>query len=67
VSKSGKEAPIGILNGGDFFGEGCLTGQVLRSCSAITMTDCTVMRIEKKSMMDVIHREGAFSHVRGTC
>jgi hypothetical protein len=40
---------------------------VLRMCSAITMSDCTVMRIEKKSMMDVIHREGAFSHVRGTC
>jgi CRP/FNR family cyclic AMP-dependent transcriptional regulator len=35
VSKVGKEATIGILNEGDFFGEGCLTGQPLRLCSAI--------------------------------
>jgi CRP/FNR family cyclic AMP-dependent transcriptional regulator len=61
VSNLGKEATIGILNEGDFFGEGCLTGQTLRLCSATAMTDCTVMRIDKKSMMDVIHREHAFS------
>jgi CRP/FNR family cyclic AMP-dependent transcriptional regulator len=61
LSKSGKEAAIGILNEGDFFGEGCLTGQSLRMCSATAMIDCTVMRIDKKSMMDVIHREHAFS------
>jgi CRP-like cAMP-binding protein len=40
VSKIGKEATIGILNEGDFFGEGCLTGQHLRLCSATAMTDC---------------------------
>jgi len=61
VAASGKEATIGILNDGNFFGEGCLTGQPRRMCSAIAMTECTVMRIEKKSMMDVIHRERAFS------
>jgi CRP/FNR family cyclic AMP-dependent transcriptional regulator len=61
VSQAGKEATIGILNKGDFFGEGCLTGQPLRLCSATAMTDCTVMRINKKSMMAVIHREPAFS------
>ena len=60
LSKSGKEATIAILNEG-FFGEGCLTGQPNRMCSAITMTDCIVMRIHKKSMMEVIHRERAFS------
>ena len=37
VSKIGKEATIGILNRGDFFGEGCLTGQPLRLCSATAM------------------------------
>src|SRR5579864_1902672 len=63
VSKSGKEATIGILNETDFFGEGCLTGQPLRLCSATAMTDCSVMRIEKKSMMEVLHRESAFSDV----
>jgi CRP/FNR family transcriptional regulator, cyclic AMP receptor protein len=61
VSKSGKEATIGVLNEGDFFGEGCLTGQPFRMCSATALTDCTVMRIDKKSMMDVIRRERAFS------
>jgi CRP-like cAMP-binding protein len=47
VSKTGKEATIGILNDSDFFGEGCLTGQPLRLCSATTMTDSSVMRIDK--------------------
>ena len=61
VSKSGKEATIGILNEGDFFGEGCLTGQTLRLCSASAMTDCSVMHIAKKSMMEVLHREPVFS------
>jgi CRP/FNR family cyclic AMP-dependent transcriptional regulator len=61
VSKSGKEATIAILNKGDFFGEGCLAGQPLRLCSATAMTDCSVMRIEKKAMMEVLHREHAFS------
>jgi CRP/FNR family transcriptional regulator, cyclic AMP receptor protein len=61
VATSGKEATIGILNEGNFFGEGCLTGQPRRMCSAIAMTDCTAMRIDKKSMMDVIHHERAFS------
>jgi CRP/FNR family cyclic AMP-dependent transcriptional regulator len=61
VAQSGKEATIGILNKGDFFGEGCLTEQPSRMCSAVAMIDCEVMRIDKKSMMDVIHRERAFS------
>jgi CRP/FNR family transcriptional regulator, cyclic AMP receptor protein len=61
VSKTGKEATIGILSERDFFGEGCLTGQLLRLSSATAMTDCSVMRIAKKSMMEVLHREHAFS------
>ena len=61
VSKTGKEATIGILNDGDFFGEGCLTGQPLRLCSATSLTECSVMRIDKKYMMEVLHREHAFS------
>src|SRR5437762_2899212 len=63
VSQVGKEATIGILNEGDFCGEGCLTGQPLRLCSATAMTDCTVMRIDKKSMMKVLHLEPAFSEL----
>src|SRR6202161_1211450 len=61
VSQIGKEATIGILNKGDFFGEGCLTGKPLRRCSATAMTDCSVMKIDKKSMNEVLPREHAFS------
>src|ERR1700677_5009327 len=61
VSKSGKEATIGILNEGDFFGEGCLTGQTLRLFSATAMTDSYVMEIDKKYMVEVLHREHALS------
>ena len=61
LSRNGKEVTIGVLADGDFFGEGCLTGQPFRMYSATAMTDCTVMRIDKKSMMNVIHRERAFS------
>ena len=61
VSKAGKEATIGILTQGDFFGEGALAGQTLRMGSAAAMTDCQLLRIEKKAMMDALHREHTFS------
>src|SRR5580698_3674408 len=61
VSQIGKEATIGVLNKGDFFGEGCLTGQPLRLCSATALTDCSVMKIDKKSMVRVLHEEQSFS------
>ena len=61
VSKTGKEATIGILSEGNFFGEGSLAGQALRMGSAAAMTDCDLLRIEKKAMMDALHREHAFS------
>ena len=63
VSNVGKEATIGILNEGSFLGEGCLTGQTLRLCSATAMTDCSVMRVDKKSMVEVLHRESAFAEM----
>ena len=61
VSKIGKEATIGILDEGNFFGEGALAGQALRMGSAAAMTDCQLLRIEKKAMMSALHREHAFS------
>ena len=61
VSKTGKEATVGVLNGGDFFGEGALAGQSLRMGSASTMMDCNLLRIEKTAMMLALHREHAFS------
>ena len=61
VSKAGKEATIGIFKEGDFFGEGSLAGQSLRMGSATAMTDCAVLRIDKKAMMEALHREHEFS------
>jgi CRP/FNR family cyclic AMP-dependent transcriptional regulator len=61
VSQAGKEATLGILNVGDFFGEGCLAGQALRMGSATTMNDCELMRIDKKAMILALHREPTFS------
>jgi CRP/FNR family transcriptional regulator, cyclic AMP receptor protein len=61
VSKVGKEATIGILSEKNFFGEGALAGQVLRMGSAAAMTDCELLRIDKKAMMDALHCEHAFS------
>jgi CRP-like cAMP-binding protein len=61
VSHEGKEATIGILGEGYFFGEGSLAGQALRMCSASAMTDCAVLRIEKTAMMEALHREHELS------
>ena len=61
VSKAGKEATLGILNDGQFFGEGSLAGQALRMGSATAMTDCELLRIDKKAMMLALHREHTFS------
>jgi len=61
VSKTGREATIGILTDGKFFGEGALAGQPLRMGSAATMTDCEILRIDKKAMVAALHREHAFS------
>jgi len=61
VSKTGKEATLGILGEGEFFGEGGLAGQPLRMGSATALTDCELLRIDKKAMMEALHREHEFS------
>ena len=61
VSKMGKEATIGIAGEGDFFGEGALAGQALRMGSATALTNCTVLRIDKKAMVEALHRERGLS------
>ncbi len=61
VSTTGKEATIAMLDKGNFFGEGSLAGQSLRMGSAAAISECQLLRIEKKAMMDALHRENAFS------
>jgi CRP-like cAMP-binding protein len=61
VSKIGKEATLGILSEGAFFGEGGLAGQPLRMGFATAITDCELLRIDKKAMMLALHRQHTFS------
>src|ERR1051326_2709335 len=61
VSDAGKEATLAILSANDFFGEGCLSGQPLRLVTATALQDSTIMEIEKKAMLEVIHTQHAFS------
>jgi len=61
VSKAGKEATLGILGMGEFFGEGALAAQPFRMGSATALTDCEVLHIDKKAMMLAVHREHTFS------
>ena len=61
VSNGGKEATLGILSEGEFFGEGGLAGQPLRIGSATAVTDCELLQIDKKAMVLALHREHAFS------
>jgi CRP/FNR family transcriptional regulator, cyclic AMP receptor protein len=61
TSDQGKEAIVAILGTGDFFGEGCLIGQPLRLAAATAMTECTIMRVDKPTMVRVIHDEPAFA------
>jgi CRP/FNR family transcriptional regulator, cyclic AMP receptor protein len=63
VSQTGKEATIGILNEGNFFGEGALAGQLIRMGSAAAMTDCELLRVDKKAMMSALHQGHAFSDI----
>jgi CRP/FNR family cyclic AMP-dependent transcriptional regulator len=63
VSKIGKEATIGLVSQGNFFGEGSLAGQLLRMGSAAAMTDCEILRVDKQTMMDALHREPALSEM----
>lgn len=61
ISRNGKEATIGLLNPGDFCGEGGLAGLPLRLGSATAFTDCELMQIDKKAMIRALHRENALS------
>jgi CRP/FNR family transcriptional regulator, cyclic AMP receptor protein len=63
TSKQGKEAIVAVLDVGDFFGEGCLAGQPLRMATATTMTDCTLIRIEKSAMARLLHERHHISEL----
>jgi CRP/FNR family transcriptional regulator, cyclic AMP receptor protein len=63
LSAAGKEAVVGVLEPGDFFGEGCLAGQSVRMGSATAMLPSTVLVVGKKRMARVLHEQHALSEM----
>ena len=61
VNELGREVVVGLLGPGDFFGEACLSGLPFRMGIATTITPTTVLVIEKKEMIRVLHEEHKFS------
>ena len=61
LSKTGREAVVAMLGAGDFFGEGCLAGQPVRMGSATALTSSTILFVNKRSMVHLLHRQHALS------
>ncbi|TDQ82305.1 CRP-like cAMP-binding protein [Dongia mobilis] len=63
VSAHGKEGVIAMLSAGDFFGEGCLAGQPVYMASASAMAKSAIRRIDKRAMINALHRNSAMSEM----
>jgi CRP/FNR family transcriptional regulator, cyclic AMP receptor protein len=61
ISEQGKEAVVALHGKGDFFGEGCLTGQQRRLATVVAMTECAIMRLDKAIIVGALHDEPKFS------
>ena len=61
LSKSGREAIVAMLGPGDFFGEGCLSGQPLRLGSATAITPSVILLIQKATMVRLLHQQHGMS------
>jgi CRP/FNR family transcriptional regulator, cyclic AMP receptor protein len=61
LSKTGREAVVAMLGPGDFFGEGCLAGQPVRTGSAKAITPSVILRVGKHKMIRLLHEQHAMS------
>jgi CRP/FNR family transcriptional regulator, cyclic AMP receptor protein len=61
LSEHGKEAVVGIIGEGQFFGEGCLEGAEIRSATSQAMEDCLITSISKSAMLALLGQEPKFS------
>ena len=61
ISEQGKEAVVGILEPGQFFGEGCMNGHPLRIATTTAMEPCLITSISKQAMKTALHEQPAFS------
>jgi CRP/FNR family cyclic AMP-dependent transcriptional regulator len=63
MSDQGKEAVVGIVGPGQFFGEGCMNGHKLRISTAMARDDCVITAIKKDAMLAALHDEPQFSEM----
>jgi CRP/FNR family transcriptional regulator, cyclic AMP receptor protein len=63
ISELGKEAVVALHQQGEFFGEGCLSAQPLRLATATAITDCVITRLDKGTVVRVLHDEPKFSEM----
>jgi CRP-like cAMP-binding protein len=63
LSTRGKEAVIGVMDRGSFFGEGCLAAQPLRTSTAVAIQASTIIRVDRPTMVRVLHREPEFAEL----
>jgi len=63
ISEQGKEAVVGILGPGQFFGEGCMNGHSLRIATTTAMEDCLITAITKVAMLAALHDQPKFSEL----
>ena len=63
VSERGKEAVVGLLGAGHFFGENCLNGHPLRVTTATAIEECLITRIAKAAMIATLHDQPNFSEL----
>jgi CRP/FNR family cyclic AMP-dependent transcriptional regulator len=63
VSEHGKEAVVGILEPGQFFGESCMNGHALRIATTTAMEECVITSITKEAMIAILHAEPKFSEM----
>jgi CRP/FNR family cyclic AMP-dependent transcriptional regulator len=63
ISEQGKEAVVAILEGDEFFGEGCLAGQAVRISTVAALSESVIVQLEKDAIVRVIHEEPAFSEM----
>src|SRR5258708_12257048 len=63
TSEEGKDAIFAIAEAGELFGEGCLAGQQMRMATASALTDCTLIRIERNLMANLLHQKPPAPHL----
>ena len=63
ISEQGKEAVVGIVGPGQFFGEGCMNGHSLRIATSTTIEECLITAITKAAMLATLHKEPTFSEL----